>query len=120
MGAISIIRHSGHQRNFKSEYQSGFEFTPARMSEKYNLLGIVNLVLEITQSKIPTMEPSTPETTSTNAGNLPLQEKRNIQFWGFTPSAEILNGRLAMLGFGAALLLEFLSGQGTLHFLNLL
>ena len=39
--------------------------------------------------------------------------------WGFTPQAESWNGRFAMLGFVAALLTEYLSGQGVLHFYNL-
>lgn len=39
--------------------------------------------------------------------------------WGFTASAESLNGRLAMLGFFLAVVIELLSGQGILHFLNL-
>lgn len=40
--------------------------------------------------------------------------------WGFTPAAESLNGRLAMLGFTFAVVIEALSGQGVLHFLNLI
>ncbi len=40
--------------------------------------------------------------------------------WGFTPAAESLNGRLAMLGFALSVVIEFLSGQGVLHFLNLI
>jgi hypothetical protein len=36
--------------------------------------------------------------------------------WGFTPSAEIWNGRLAMIGFLAATLIEIFSGEGYLHF----
>ncbi|MGB3311028.1 MAG: hypothetical protein WA939_25550 [Nodosilinea sp.] len=40
--------------------------------------------------------------------------------WGFTPAAESLNGRLAMLGFAFAVIIEALSGQGVLHFLNLI
>ncbi|HSM84411.1 MAG TPA: hypothetical protein VLS96_22175 [Nodosilinea sp.] len=39
--------------------------------------------------------------------------------WGFTPAAESLNGRLAMVGFSLAVVIELLSGQGVLHFLNL-
>lgn len=39
--------------------------------------------------------------------------------WGFTPAAESLNGRLAMLGFLFAVVIEVLSGEGVLHFLNL-
>jgi hypothetical protein len=41
------------------------------------------------------------------------------QEWGFTPAAESLNGRLAMLGFLFAIVIEILSGEGVLHFLNL-
>jgi hypothetical protein len=40
--------------------------------------------------------------------------------WGFTPQGESWNGRSAMLGFVAMLLTEFLSGQGVLHFYNLM
>jgi len=39
--------------------------------------------------------------------------------WGFTRDAENLNGRLAMLGFALSVLIERLSGEGILHFLNL-
>lgn len=39
--------------------------------------------------------------------------------WGMTTSAEVWNGRLAMLSF-LALLLELISGQGPLHFVGLL
>ncbi|MBD2106677.1 chlorophyll a/b-binding protein [Nodosilinea sp. FACHB-13] len=39
--------------------------------------------------------------------------------WGFTRAAESLNGRMAMLGFAFAVAIEALSGQGVLHFLNL-
>ncbi len=121
MDASSIIEQLGHKRNFKSKEQRRLEFTPAKISEKYNLSGIINFVLETTQSGIPTMEPSTQETTSNNnVDDLPLKEKQNPRFWGFTPSAETLNGRLAMIGFVAALLLELFSGQGILHLLNLL
>jgi hypothetical protein len=48
------------------------------------------------------------------------KEDRNAWLWGFTPQAESWNGRLAMLGFSAALLIEFFSGQGLLHFWNLM
>jgi Chlorophyll A-B binding protein len=44
---------------------------------------------------------------------------RNGWRWGFIPQAENWNGRFAMLGFVAALLTEYLSGQGVLHFYNL-
>ena len=46
--------------------------------------------------------------------------ERNQWRWGFTPQAEIWNGRFAMLGFIAALLTEYLSGQGVLHFYNIM
>lgn len=45
---------------------------------------------------------------------------RNGWVWGFTPQAESWNGRLAMIGFVSALLVELFSGQGILHFWNLL
>jgi hypothetical protein len=45
---------------------------------------------------------------------------RNAWRWGFTPQSEIWNGRFAMLGFVAALLTEYLSGEGVLHFYNLM
>jgi len=45
---------------------------------------------------------------------------RNGWVWGFTPQAESWNGRLAMIGFVSALLVELFSGQGVLHFWNLL
>ena len=39
--------------------------------------------------------------------------------WGLTSSAEIWNGRIAMIGF-LALLIELVSGQGPLHYVGLL
>lgn len=36
---------------------------------------------------------------------------------GFTPQAEILNGRLAMIGFVSLLLLEVATGQGIVGFI---
>jgi len=39
--------------------------------------------------------------------------------WGMTTTAEVWNGRLAMLGF-IALLIELISGEGPLHFVGLL
>jgi hypothetical protein len=45
---------------------------------------------------------------------------RNGWVWGFTPQTESWNGRLAMIGFASVLLIELFSGQGVLHFWNLL
>ena len=45
---------------------------------------------------------------------------RNAWRWGFTPQAEIWNGRLAMIGFSAAALIELFSGKGFLHFWGIL
>jgi hypothetical protein len=47
-------------------------------------------------------------------------EDRNAWKFGFTPQAELWNGRFAMIGFVAALITEFATGQGTLHFLGLM
>lgn len=59
-------------------------------------------------------------TSSTGISGTSLGENRNAWLWGFTPQAEIWNGRLAMLGFVSALLIELLSSQGVLHFWNLI
>jgi hypothetical protein len=45
-------------------------------------------------------------------------ENRNDVKFGFTPEAENWNGRLAMIGFIAAVITELVSGQGVLHFLG--
>jgi hypothetical protein len=45
---------------------------------------------------------------------------RNGWRWGFTSQAEMWNGRFAMIGFIAAILTEYLSGQGLLHFWGLM
>ncbi|HEY9613647.1 chlorophyll a/b-binding protein [Allocoleopsis sp.] len=47
-------------------------------------------------------------------------EERNAWKTGLTPQAEIWNGRLAMIGFVAALLTEILANQGVLHFWGLM
>ena len=48
------------------------------------------------------------------------QEDRNAVKFGFTPQAENWNGRLAMIGFAAAVVIELLSGEGVLHFWGLM
>jgi Chlorophyll A-B binding protein len=47
-------------------------------------------------------------------------DERNAWVPGFTPQAELWNGRFAMLGFVFALITELASNQGILHFWNLL
>ncbi|MFB2967536.1 high light inducible protein [Aerosakkonema sp. BLCC-F183] len=66
------------------------------------------------------MTNSTKVTSSTGIGGTSLKEKRNAWLWGFTPQAESWNGRLAMIGFVSALLIEMFSRQGVLHFWNLM
>ncbi len=58
---------------------------------------------------------------TTNKATTPATtDDRNAWKFGFTPQAEIWNGRLAMIGFVAALITEFATSQGTLHFLGLM
>jgi hypothetical protein len=57
---------------------------------------------------------------TTNKVTAPVNEDRNAWRWGFTPQAEVWNGRLAMIGFVAAALIELFSGQGFLHFWGIL
>jgi Chlorophyll A-B binding protein len=45
---------------------------------------------------------------------------RNAWVWGFTPQAEMWNGRLAMIGFVSAILTELFAHIGILHFWGLL
>jgi hypothetical protein len=49
-----------------------------------------------------------------------MQAKKDEAKFGFTPSAENLNGRLAMIGFIAAVITELVTGQGVVHFLGLM
>ena len=49
-----------------------------------------------------------------------MQAKKDEAKFGFTPSAENLNGRMAMMGFVAAVVTELVTGQGVLHFLGLM
>jgi hypothetical protein len=49
-----------------------------------------------------------------------MQAKKEEAKFGFTGSAENLNGRMAMIGFVAAIVTELVTGQGTLHFLGLM
>ncbi|MEB3181559.1 MAG: chlorophyll a/b-binding protein [Nostocaceae cyanobacterium] len=50
----------------------------------------------------------------------PVLDNRNAWRWGFTPQGEIWNGRLAMIGFLAVVMIEAFSGQGFLHFWSIL
>jgi Chlorophyll A-B binding protein len=59
-------------------------------------------------------------TNATKTATVPVAADRNGWRWGFTPEAEIWNGRLAMIGFLAAALIELFSGQGFLHFWGIL
>ncbi|MBD1937177.1 chlorophyll a/b-binding protein [Microcoleus sp. FACHB-68] len=48
------------------------------------------------------------------------KENRNAWRFGFTPGAENWNGRLAMIGFAGAMILELVTGKGLLHFWGLI
>lgn len=47
-------------------------------------------------------------------------DDRNAWKFGFTPQAELWNGRFAMIGFVATLVTELITHQGVLHFLGIL
>jgi len=46
--------------------------------------------------------------------------QRNAWLTGFTPQAELWNGRLAMIGFVSAIAIELFAHQGVLHFWGIL
>jgi hypothetical protein len=52
----------------------------------------------------------------TSSTNVTTSSDRNAWIWGFTFQSEVWNGRLAMIGFISAVLIELFSGQGVLHF----
>ncbi len=62
----------------------------------------------------------TNKVTATPEVNKPYAETASGFKFGFVPSAEIWNGRLAMIGFVSATLVEVFSGQGFLHFWGLI
>jgi hypothetical protein len=87
-----------------------FENTPSRSKRKVNLT-FADRCSDTTRFGLAIMTTSTKEIASNN-------KDRNDWQWGFTPQAELWNGRFAMLGFMAALLTEWLSNDGILHFYN--
>jgi Chlorophyll A-B binding protein len=57
---------------------------------------------------------------TTNKVTAPVVEDRNAWKFGFTPQAELWNGRFAMIGFISALITEYFAHQGVLRFLGLM
>jgi hypothetical protein len=51
-----------------------------------------------------------------NSKKSDISNDRNEWVWGFTPQAEIWNGRLAMLGFSSVLMIHYLLRLGILRF----
>jgi len=41
--------------------------------------------------------------------------KKNLWFWGFTDSAEMWNGRFAMIGFITVIFIELVTSKGLLY-----
>lgn len=66
------------------------------------------------------MTSSTKVTVSSNVSKAPLDKSRNGWVWGFTPQAELWNGRLAMIGFVSAAIVELLLSRSGLHVWDLL
>nr|AIA21383.1 hypothetical chloroplast RF17 [Pyropia kanakaensis] len=46
--------------------------------------------------------------------------KKTLWLWGFTDNAETWNGRFAMIGFIAAILIEVITGQGILYLIGIM
>ncbi len=49
-----------------------------------------------------------------------MRLKDELKSWGFNQGAESLNGRLAMIAFTTAIIVELLTGHGFLQFLKLI
>ncbi len=60
------------------------------------------------------MQTNTPQAEAARVMN------RNAWISGFTPQAELWNGRLAMIGFISAIAIELFTHQGVLHFWGIL
>jgi hypothetical protein len=79
-------------------------------------------------SEQPTCKPilNDPHLSDTNLRNTYQDSQEQIHepilhwSWGFTPSAEIWNGRFAMIGFATVTVIELLTGNGYLHLLRLI
>jgi ferrochelatase len=63
-------------------------------------------------------EPTTFDMVTRPIKNMKMYPQERWE-WGLSTSAEVWNGRLAMIGF-IALVIELISGQGPLHFVGLL
>lgn len=72
---------------------------------------------------------TTPNSATPKGFGQPISEKRSksadegkktASVFGFTPQAELWNGRLAMIGFVSILAIEFFTNQGILEVLGLL
>jgi hypothetical protein len=100
---------TGFRLRFSVEPESDFYFTQLNRSIESAIT-----VKQYNQKSGATTMSRTPNTVSS------LADDRNAWRWGFTSQAEIWNGRLAMIGFVSAVLIELLSNQGVLHFWNLM
>ena len=49
-----------------------------------------------------------------------IARSRNALVFGFSPQAELWNGRMAMIGFMSIVLLEFFAKKGILHLWGIL
>ena len=65
------------------------------------------------------MQTDTPTTITPQADRVSGMS-RNAWVLGFTPQAEIWNGRLAMIGFVSALTIELFTHKGVLEFWGIL
>jgi protoporphyrin/coproporphyrin ferrochelatase len=90
-----------------------FQRVPALNTHPIFIEALADLVIDAVNS------PSVRLSEATQMKKMVKMYPQESWEWGLTTSAEVWNGRIAMIGF-IALLVELISGQGPLHFVGLL
>ncbi|HEY9629664.1 MAG TPA: ferrochelatase [Coleofasciculaceae cyanobacterium] len=90
-----------------------FQRVPALNTHPVFIEALADLVIDAVNS------PSVKLSEATQMKKMVKMYPQESWEWGLTTSAEVWNGRIAMIGF-IALIVELISGQGPLHFVGLL